>query len=292
MTRGRRRWLECVINVSEGRDTTAIRAISAAAGPHLLDVHADPDHHRSVLTLAGRAGPAGPASDLEGAVHAVARAAVETLDLRSHAGAHPRIGTLDVVPWVCLEGWPVGDGPIEIAVEARDRFALWASSVLDLPSFRYGPERSLADVRREAWTTLAPDAGPERPHPTAGAVAVGARPLLVAYNLWLATPDLDQARAVAKAIRRPGLRTLGLQVGQEVQVSCNLTDPWSVGPAAAFDAVASRADVARAELVGLIPETVLQHAPRHRWSELDLHPATTIEARLDGAGLDGGRFQI
>ncbi len=135
-----------------------------------------------------------------------------------------------------------------------------------------------------------PAAGPAVPHPTAGAAAVGARPILLAYNLWLAEPDLAAARAVAGAIRGPGIRALGLAVGASVQVSCNLIAPWVVGPGAAFDAVASRAAVARAELVGLAPRAILDAEPRHRWPELDLDPSKTIEARLEQAGLDGGRF--
>ena len=124
-------------------------------------------------------------------------------------------------------------------------------------------------------------------------MAAGARAVLVAYNLWLApTADLDLARSVAASIRAPGLRTLGLAIGDAVQVSCNLTDPWAVGPEAAFDAVASRTAVARAELVGLIPRAVLHRAPRHRWRELDLDPSATIEARLEQAGLDGGSFAV
>jgi glutamate formiminotransferase len=276
--------LECVINVSEGRDATVLAALRRAAGATLLDLHADADHNRAVLTLAG------PAAAVQEAAGAVAQATVSRVDLRSHQGAHPRLGALDVVPWVSLDGWPVADGPIQSAIEARQSFATWAATALGLPCFLYGPERSLPEVRRQAWHDLSPDAGPPHPHPTAGATAVGARPILVAYNLWLAAPDLALAGAVATAIRRPGLRTLALRVGDSVQVSCNLTDPWALGPEAAFDAVASRTGVARAELVGLAPRGVLEHAPRHRWPELDLDPSTTIEARLEQAGLDGGRF--
>jgi glutamate formiminotransferase/glutamate formiminotransferase/formiminotetrahydrofolate cyclodeaminase len=173
---------------------------------------------------------------------------------------------------------------------ARDSFAIWAGATLELPCFLYGPERSLPEVRRQAWDTLMPDHGPGIPHRTAGAAAVGARPVLVAYNLWLAEPDLPAARAIAGALRSPQVRALALQVGDHIQVSCNLIDPWAFGPEAAFDAVASRAGVARAELVGLAPAGVLAGAPRHRWPELDLDPSTTIEARLEQAGLDGGRF--
>jgi glutamate formiminotransferase/glutamate formiminotransferase/formiminotetrahydrofolate cyclodeaminase len=184
----------------------------------------------------------------------------------------------------------VTDGPIQSAVEARNRFAQWAGLSLHVPCFAYGPERSLPDVRRQAWRTLQPDTGPGQPHPTAGAVAVGARPVLIAYNLWLAEPDLARAREIARALRSPVVRTLGLPVGDAVQVSCNLIAPWSFGPEAAYDAVASRAGVARAELVGLAPAAVVEAVPAHRWLELDLDPASTIEARLELAGLDGGRF--
>jgi glutamate formiminotransferase len=294
---------ECVINVSEGRDQSFLSGLRHAAGPILLDLHADPDHHRSVLTLGGEW------DAVERAARAIAVRAVAALDLQAHEGAHPRIGVLDVIPWVALAGWPVRDGPLSAAVAARDRFAAWAGAELGLPCFLYGPERSLPDVRRLAWKSLAPATGPTEVHPGAGAAAVGARPILVAYNLWLAGEGdpphreagvraeagsgdvrLEEARRIAAAIRGPGIRALGLRVGSHVQVSCNLTDPWHVGPAAAFDAVASRTAVARAELVGLIPLSVLEQAPRRRWKELGLDPSTTIEARLERAGLNGGRF--
>ena len=281
--------LECVVNVSEGRDDGVLRRLSAAAGPSLLDVHTDAAHHRSVFTLGGAA------DAVESDVRSLSRAVVHGgLDLSEHHGAHPRIGLLDVVPFVSLIGWPeVINGPLEAAQAARDRFATWAAAELGLPCFLYGPERSLPDVRRHAWRDLSPDAGPSAPHPTAGAVAVGARPVLVAYNLWLPPGiDLSVAQSVAVEIRGPSLRTLGLGLGEAVQVSCNLIDPWTVGPEAVFDAVASRVDVARAELVGLVPRAVLQRAPRHRWPELDLEPSATIEARLERAGLDGGSFAV
>jgi glutamate formiminotransferase len=115
---------------------------------------------------------------------------------------------------------------------------------------------------------------------------VGARPLLVAYNLWLAAPDLVEARAVAAALRSPDVRALGLPVGNQVQVSCNLIAPSRFGPAAAFDAVSSRTTVSRAELVGLLPTAVLEATPSRRWTELDLDPSRTIEARLERAGLN------
>jgi glutamate formiminotransferase / 5-formyltetrahydrofolate cyclo-ligase len=274
-----------VVNVSEGRNLQVVGGLAQAAGPCVLDVHVDGDHHRSVFTLAGPGGVLAPA------VRSLASAAVAAIDLSTHAGAHPRFGVLDVVPWVSLTGWPVGDGPMEDSIAARDDFARWAAEELDLPCFVYGPSRSLPEVRRGAWSSLAPDHGPGRPHPTAGACAVGARPILVAYNLWLASDDLAAARSTAQAIRGPHLRALGLRLGAHVQVSCNLTAPWLVGPGAAYDAVASRVDVERAELVGLLPLAVLEAQPRHRWDELGIAPSTTIEARLEQAGLDGGRFR-
>jgi glutamate formiminotransferase len=276
--------LECVINVSEGRDPAAVAMLAACAGPVLLDLHSDWHHHRSVLTLVGGQ------NILQEAVQAVATRTLTILDIRQHHGAHPRLGTLDVVPWVSLSGWPLADGPIHRAVEVRDDFARWAGRSLELPCFLYGPERSLPDVRRQAWRTLGPDTGPALPHPVGGAAAVGARAILVAYNLWLAEPDLEMARRMATAVRSPRVRALAFRVGEHVQVSCNLIDPWTVGPAAVFDAVARHVDVARSELVGLAPWAVLDGVPRHRWRELDLDPATTIEARLEQAGLDGGRF--
>jgi glutamate formiminotransferase len=266
--------LECVINISEGRDLAVLAALARAVEGSLLDVHRDPDHHRSVFTLAGED------ERVEAAARALAVAVVDGVDLSRHAGVHPRIGALDVVPFVALEGNPLAEGAAERAVAARDQFMTWAADALALPCFAYGPERSLPELRQAAWKTIEPDAGPRSPHPTAGAAAVGARPVLVAYNLWLARPDLALARQIARDIRGPQLRTLGLQVGPEVQVSCNLVAPWQTGPAAAYDAVARRAEVGRAELVGLVPESVLEAQPRGRWGELDLNPSTTIEARL------------
>lgn len=261
--------LECVINISEGRRLDLVETIARAAGRELIDVHTDPNHNRSVLTVVG-----------EDAARAVAAATVLTLDLRSHQGAHPRIGVLDVVPFV-----PLGSTPFTEALAARDRFAAWAGERLALPCFVYGPERTLPDVRRHAFVDLAPDTGPRTPHPTAGAAAVGARPVLVAYNVWLAEPDLDRARALARDLRGPAVRALGLAVGDQVQVSMNLVDPASVGPAVVYDRIAGTTPVARAEVVGLVPRSVLEATPPARWSELDLHVDRTIEARLEVAGI-------
>jgi len=138
---------------------------------------------------------------------------------------------------------------------------------------------TLPEVRRRAFVDLRPDTGPPRPHPTAGAVAVGCRPPLVAYNLWLAVPDLDLARSVASAVRGDGVRALGLAVGDRVQVSMNLIDPDRVGPAVAYDRVAERTAIAGAELVGLVPRRILDAVAPERWGELDLAADRTVEAR-------------
>ena len=260
--------LECVINISEGRRADAVATVARAAGVDLLDVHTDPDHHRSVLTLVG-----------EPAARAVAAAAVLTLDVTGHEGAHPRFGVVDVVPFV-----PLGRSTLADAVAARDRFAAWAGSELGVPCFCYGPERTLPQVRAEAFTTLAPTVGPDRPHPTAGAMAVGARPVLVAYNLWLRRPDLDQARAIARDLRGSAVRALGLAVGPHVQVSMNLIDPTVVGPAEVYEQVAAVAAVERAELVGLVPRAVLERLDPAAWPRLDLALDRTIEARLEASG--------
>ena len=266
--------LECVINISEGRDLTAVERIGRAAGPALLDVHTDPDHHRSVLTVVG-----------PDAARAIAAATVITVDLRHHQGVHPRLGALDVVPFV-----PLGSSTMDDAVAARDALAGWIGDVLGVPCFLYGPERTLPEVRRRAFVDLAPDLGPPAPHPTAGACAVGARPVLVAYNLWLAEPDLDRAKAIARDLRGPAVRALGLDVGGEAQVSMNLVDPASVGPADVYDRVAAVAPIGRAELVGLVPEAVLHAIAPDRWAQLDLAADRTIEwrARAHGMADDAG----
>lgn len=256
--------LECVVNVSEGRDPTVLAALDAACGVDLLDRHTDRDHHRSVFTVVGEQAP-----------RALAAAAVERIDLRAHAGVHPRIGVVDVVPFV-----PLGEASLADAVAARDRFAAWAAGELGVPCYRYGPERSLPEVRRAVREGAPPDVPATHPRAGAGACAVGARPVLVAYNVWLAEPDRERAEAAAAAVRGPGLRALGLAVGERVQVSMNLVDPAVVGPAEAYDRVAAEVAVAGAELVGLVPEGVLRAVPEARWAELDLAPERTIEARL------------
>lgn len=277
------RVLASAVNLSEGRDHAVLDRLAAACGDVLLDVHRDADHHRSVLTLGGPA-----TAVLRGAERLVAQA-VEALDLAGHTGAHPRFGVVDVVPFT-----PVGSSDLAPAIEARDRLAIWAGATLKIPCFLYGPmpdggSRSLPEVRRGAFAGLIPDTGPDRPHPRAGAIAVGARGPLVAYNLWVEGVSLADARAVAARIRGPALRALGLELGAGLQVSCNLIDPGRLGPAEAYDLVTAslpRAGrIARAELVGLVPEAVLARVPITRWTELGLSADDGLEARLEDASL-------
>jgi len=261
--------LECVANISEGRDARQLQELADAVGPDLLDLHADADHNRAVFTLAG-----------DRAARALATKAIELLDLRIHQGAHPRLGVVDVVPFV-----PLHETTMDEAIAARDAFAGWLTTEHGVPCFLYGPERSLPEVRRRAFRELAPDVGPTSPHPTAGAAAIGARSLLVAYNLWMATPDLIVARQVAAAVRGPAIRALGLQVGDATQVSMNLIEPLVVGPREARAVVlehlrAAGHSIDRAELVGLVPEAVLRATPEDEWNALDLAADRTIEARL------------
>ena len=250
--------LVCPVNVSEGRSRLVIEALAAAAGDDLLDLHVDADHHRSVLTVAG-----------EDAPRRVAAVAVARIDLRRHRGVHPRLGAVDVVPFV-----PVGANPVDEAVAARDRYAAWSP----VPCLRFGAGGpTLPELRRAARATVAA-------HPTAGITAAGARLPLVAYNVWLAEESLRTARGIAAAVRGPAVRALGLAVGGGVQVSMNLVDPLAVGPADAYDAVAALAAVGRAELVGLVPGAVLERVPPERWEQLDLSPDRTVERRLDRSG--------
>ena len=262
--------LECVVNISEGSDRRLLNVFDEACGNALLDRHSDRDHNRSVYTLIGT-----------DAVRSLARVAVERLDLNRHGGAHPRLGVVDVVPFVPLESSSMDD-----AIEARDDFARWLADDLMVPSFLYGPGRTLPDIRRHAWTSYRPDFGSHHPHPTAGAVCVGAREQLVAYNCWLERgTDIRVARDIASRVRQPGIRSLGLQVGDRVQVSMNLVAPFSIGP---HDAVRAVEDVCREvgtrighnELVGLVSERVLREIPRHEWTWLDLSEDRTIEYRM------------
>ncbi|HET9091038.1 MAG TPA: hypothetical protein VFN50_01425, partial [Acidimicrobiales bacterium] len=168
--------------------------------------------------------------------------------------------------------------PYEVALAARDRFAAALSSE-GVPCFLYGPERTLPEIRRRAWVSLSPDLGPRSPHPTAGAACVGVRGVLVAYNL-VVEATLERAREIARALRGPSVRALGLPLGEEVQVSFNLIEPDRVGPAQIYDEVEQLAPIRRSELVGLVPRSVLEQIPETRWRQLDLAEERTVESRV------------
>ena len=278
--------LECVVNVSEGRDEAILRLLAAAAGPVLLDQHRDPDHNRSVLTLAG------PADLVADAARSLARAVVGALDLRHHHGAHPRLGVLDVVPFVPYSPGRAAPHDLGAAVAQRDGFARWLGEELGVPAFLYGPLpgdriRTLPEVRRHAFGPtpdgLAPDWGPPEADPRHGATAVGARRVLLAYNVWVSSVEV--ARRMAPRLRGPEVRALGLAVGTRAQVSCNLIDPDLYGPERLYDAVAALVSeaggtVEGGELVGLIPEVVLAAVAPERRAELGLSDGMTVESRL------------
>ncbi len=278
--------LESVVNISEGRNHDTIDAIGAAAGSALLDVHRDSDHHRSVFTLA-----AVDPSTTEGAVRALAAAALHHLDLRHHTGVHPRLGVLDVVPFIAF-----GPTPSETAVAAARDFAAWLVGTYNIPVFMYdqasADARTLPAVRRCAFESLPPDRGPSVPDPKWGATAVGAREPMIAVNVELETDDAKLARDIAHRVRErdgglAGVRALGLALASRgtVQVSMNLVDLGATSLEDACTAVrrlSERSDTAirRIELVGLLPahEINRSSAAFLEWSGLD--DRHTIEAHL------------
>ncbi|HVL96799.1 MAG TPA: hypothetical protein VM266_13150 [Solirubrobacteraceae bacterium] len=258
--------LLAVPNVSEGRDAAVLEAIGAAfaaGGARLLDVHTDPDHHRSVFTLAGEPGR------LAAAVVAGAREAVARIDLARHDGVHPRVGAIDVAPIVHLTDADRGAAAAEALVLA-DRLG----HELALPVYLYGAlagGRTRAQLRRPgALHGLRPDFGPATLHPTAGAVLVAARPPLVAFNVELAPPaTLADARRIAALIREggaeglPAVRALGLELASSgaIQVSTNIEDHRRATPADVVAAIRAHAAVARAELVALAPAAAFAGFP-------------------------------
>ena len=257
--------IECVVNISEGQNPRKLAKLSAAVTADLLDIHTDPDHHRSVFTLRGTLAP-----------RLLATSAVNLLNVHEHTGVHPRLGVVDVVPFV-----PLGNSTFNAAIHERNAFAQWAADELGVPSFLYGPERTLPDIRRTAWTSLFPDVGPRTAHPTAGAMCVGVREVLVAYNLFLADATMETAREIVLNIRQPGLRALSFLVDGRAQISMNLTDVDIMNVDTAYDIVAQYANIARAELVGLMPMQALTRIEPSRWNELDIGVDKTIEARFD-----------
>lgn len=271
--------LECVVNISEGNDSAVIAELANAAGESLLDTHSDPYHHRSVFTLYG--------ATVYDDVLALTEKAFELLDITKHSGVHPRMGVVDVVPFV-----PVGDIDLSEAVQARERFAQEISTRFSVPVFLYGPDRTLPHIRLEAFKTLVPDFGPSEPHPRYGSVSAGAREPLVAYNLYLSNPDLETAKLAANQVRCQHFRTLGLRVGDQVQVSANLIDPLNHGVYEFYQAVNSLAKISRGELVGLAPLRVIEETPKELWAMLDLSIDKAIESRASIMNSDPSKGRV
>jgi len=266
--------LLAVPNVSEGRDPAAVEAVGAAfasTGARLLDVHRDPDHHRSVFTLTGEPGELAPA------LLAGAREAVSRIDLRAHEGVHPHVGALDVVPLVHLHARDRGAACAEALVTGDE-----LARELALPVLLYGAMaggRTRAELRRGGVSELAarldagevtPDFGPAQAHPTAGAALLAARSPLVAFNLELAPPaDVAQAGRIAAALREggpeglPGVRAIGLELASRgvAQISFNVEDPEAVPLRELVAAVRRHARVAAGELVGLAPRAAFAGFP-------------------------------
>jgi glutamate formiminotransferase len=260
-----------VPNISEGRDRATIDAIAPAFGLPVLSIHSDPDHHRTVFTVVGAPGELAPA------VTAAAHMATATIDITAHDGIHPRIGAVDVAPIVFLSEADRGAACAEALVLA-DRLG----SEVGLPVFLYGilaDGRTRAELRRGGPDALrnriqtgelTPDFGPPQPHPTAGAVLVGARPPLVAFNVELAPPaTLEDAKRIAALIREggaeglPGVRAIGLWLDHRnvAQVSMNVEDHRAVPLAAVVEAISRHAAPLEAELVGLAPRAAFTGFP-------------------------------
>ncbi len=293
--------VECVPNFSEGRKIQTVErlaeAIAAVETACVLDIHTDPDHNRSVITFV-----AAPAMAVEASFRAVALAS-ELIDMRHHTGQHPRMGATDVLPFVPVQKMTLDDCAI-LAHQAGQRIA----KELLIPVYFY--ERAalranrmyLEDVRRGGLELLrnqianepsrAPDAGPLRVHPTAGAIAVGARPFLIAFNVNLASRDLSIAKQVARSVRArhgglPFLKALGFDLSTRglVQVSMNLVNYEQTGMDGAFEAVRTEAkklgvEVASTEIVGLVPANALDTSAEYFQKLEEFSDDKILESRL------------
>ena len=290
--------VECVPNFSEGRREKVIEQIAAAMagcpGAKVLDVQSDPDHNRSVVTLIGA-----PHAVVDAAFRGIA-AAAELIDMDHHRGGHPRMGATDVVPFV-----PVRGTTMEECVALARQLGARVGDELGIPVFLYEaaatrPERrNLADVRRGEYEALkaeitpdgdrAPDFGPAILG-TAGATAIGARPPLIAYNVYLNTDDVKPAKAIAKAIRHSsgGLRyvkAMGLIVEGQAQISMNLTDFQRTPIHRVTELIRTEAArfgvaITRSEVVGLLPAEALIDAARFYLQLTDLSSNQVLENRL------------
>lgn len=292
--------IEFVPNVSEGRRADVVArltaSLTAVAGIGLLDVSSDHSHNRTVFTLVGDASP------LAQAAVALVACAIDLIDVRSHEGVHPRIGAVDVMPFV-----PLGGSSMDECIAVARSVGATLADRFSVPVFLYGeaardPARSrLEDIRRGQFEGLAeklanpawtPDFGPPVPHPSFGAVAVGARQLLVAFNVNLDSPRLEVARAIASVIRErggglPGVKALGLRLTDRglVQVSMNLTDPARTTPRQAFDRIAAEAarygvSILESEIVGLVPRIALRDGTPGELKLARFSPERVLEARL------------
>lgn len=291
--------LECVPNVSEGRRASVLARLERALhrpDVALLDVSSDADHNRTVYTLAGEP------DALFAALHGLYEVALAEIDLREHEGVHPRIGAVDVVPFVPLEGASMAD-----AVDAAAIFGAEVAERHGVPVFLYeeaarsAARRRLADLRRGGPAGLAqrmtdagwcPDFGACRLHESAGASAVGARFFLIAFNVLLATADVALARAIARSVREssgglPAVRAMGVFLSRRgvAQVSMNLVDYRRTSILAALEAVSREATargtkVQEAEIVGLVPEAAFQASPRSLLMLPSNDPDRTLERRL------------
>jgi len=292
--------IECVPNFSEGRNSEVIREIAAAmdAIVPVLDLHSDPDHNRTVITVAGS-----PEAVAEAALQGVGRA-VQLIDLNQHSGVHPRIGAADVVPFVPVRGTTLTEC---VAVARRVGQQIWDR--FRVPVYYYGaaalrPERAeLENVRRGQFERLReealsnpaarPDVGENGLHPSAGAVAVGARKFLIAYNINLATSDLEISRRIARLIRAssggfPYVKAIGVALPSRslVQVSLNLTDFEQIPVEQVYDVVRGEAQrcgvsIAGCEIVGLIPRRAYEMAPRFYERAENFRPDVVLETRLE-----------
>jgi glutamate formiminotransferase / formiminotetrahydrofolate cyclodeaminase len=297
---------ECVPNFSEGRDAAKVDRIAAAArdvpGVTVLDVERDAAHHRSVISLVGEG------EALLDAVFRMMTVATATIDLTQHHGEHPRMGATDVVPFVPL-GTSTMDDAVQLAVRLGERVA----KELEIPVYLYAaaarrPERTdLAKVREGQFEglresigsdpTRAPDFGPSRVHPTAGAVAIGARPVLIAFNAYLTSPDVAIAKKIARAVRArdgglPEVKALGFEIPERhrAQVSMNLTDYRTTPIYRALEAVRREAErygvgVEEAEIVGLVPEDALLDAAEHYLQLHSFDRANVLERKVRAVDL-------
>lgn len=293
--------VECVPNFSEGRKTEVVerlaQVIASVPTACVLDTHIDPDHNRSVITFVAAPELVGVA-----AFRAVSLAA-ELIDMRQHRGAHPRLGATDVLPFVPISGVSLDDCA-RIARETGKRIA----DELSIPVFFYEraalrPDRvNLEDVRRGALELLreqiaveparAPDVGPLLVHETAGAIAVGARPFLIAFNVNLKTTEVTVARAIARVVRArhgglPFVKALGFELSSRglVQVSMNLVNYEATGLTQAYEAVCAEAkrlgvEVAGTEIVGLVPERALDRNAEYFQQLENLSADKILENRL------------